>query len=271
MQNKVMAILVSTALLGTAAACKDRKSETTGGNHGNYAAAPATKDAPLEEAVTGTGDRDRYETTAGAANTAMDSNIPGPANADGTGAGTAIARKEIEDARSTYGVDTAGADAIAHFNASGANSLRGIVAVDGEKVILAVAEAVPGKYVVEISEQSRCEPAGSIIGIPGAAANPSAQRVPGLEGSGGGGAIDQLGASGGGTHELTKGDKVLGTLVVGQDGQGRLETAIDPALTAGGGLEDQSIVIKSVDGRDISSSNLRGPIACGELNDEHGA
>lgn len=270
MQNKVITILVSTALLGTAVACKDRKSEDTGGNHGNYASAPLTKKTPLDEAVTGTGDRDRYETTARVdSNAAMDSNVPGPTTRDGTGAGTAIARKDIDDARSTYGVNTSGADAIAHFNASGANSLRGIVSVDGEKVTVAIAEAVPGKYIVELSEQSRCEPQGSVVGTPGPTR--TAQRVPGMNTDGAGGAPDRLGVSGEGTHELTKGDNVLGTLLVGQDGQGRLETSIDPALTAGGGLQDQTIVIKSVDGRDISTGQLRGPIACGELNDEHGA
>jgi hypothetical protein len=259
MQKKLMALLTSIALAGVTAACKDRrygedKDQVAGKPLDDQKVAPPVAAAEQGGTTNAAGEMgDMEDKTIAAADPA--------------------AKHDIDNARSTYGVNVTGAEAVAHFTPAGSNKLRGIAAIDGQALTVAVADATPGKYLIELSAKPACDPSKSSVTAP--AGSPenrtTSTNVPGIAQDRSGGTADSPGFSGQGTFETAKGDHVLGFLVVGQDGQGRFEANINGELIAN--ADNQTIVIKSSEGVDISRGELRGSVACGELSpaDEQGA
>lgn len=256
MRTQLLTLLTAAALAGSISACKDRRAE-----YGEPTAKPATPAQTPAETPAGTAADD----TRGGTTNAV---TPTPMNPEGS-----MAKRDIDNAQSTFNVDITNADAIAHFNSSGRNDLQGIAKIEKGQFVVAVTGAKPGKYAVQLAPQPSCETSGSVVGTPGDPANRSSVNVPGYN-ERTGGAADRLGPNDtSATKEDTQGDHTLGFLVVGQDGQGRLEANINAALVADKDrLDQETIVIKSLEGDNVSQAQLRGPIACAELNEaEHGA
>src|SRR5262245_50246798 len=110
MRSELLTLLTAAALAGGMTACKDRRS-----GYDEKTATPSTP-APTPQTPAQTPADDTHGGTTNAV-------TPTPMNPEGS-----VAKRDIDDARSTYNVDISNADAIAHFNASGTNDLRGIAA-----------------------------------------------------------------------------------------------------------------------------------------------
>src|SRR5262245_22837761 len=132
MQKKLMVLVTSLALAGTAA-CRDRR-------YGEEKDQVAQK--PLDDKTAVPTDDYRVTKDQGGTTNAVD------LSDKKSGADDTAAKHDIDNSRSTFGVNVNGADTIAHFNPSGTNKLRGIASIDGQALTVAVADAAPGKYLI---------------------------------------------------------------------------------------------------------------------------
>jgi hypothetical protein len=199
--RRVIAFTLSTVFVTAAYGCKSDRVHPEVSTHGTIASAPQVVD-------------------------------PGP-----------VAKTEpapaLENSRSDYNIDVTAARAHAEFASTGSGSLRGVAAIIGDKLVVQVAEAKPGKYTVNLNEGTGCiEPS-------------SAARIAQNQGTG--------------TNDLARGDMVLGMLNVGTDGRGRVEAALSEDIWREG-TPSGTLVIRSEDNVDTSAGELRSPIACGEIS-----
>jgi hypothetical protein len=282
MRIQKLGLIFGTVALTSFVACKERryeeKSEYAVENEyvpGQAPSGSAHETSQNLPATGSTGDADRYGVTGGQDHLGTPGAVNPTGGVTGPGAqatGKPLAQHELDDARSVYNVDVASADAIARFTSSGNDAMRGIAAVDGMELTVAVNDAKPGRYAVHISERPSCDSQGPMTSAPGAASTRTAQNVPGVNPGGTGGAVDNLGPAGTGTVDIGRGDHVIGFLDVGSDGRGRLEATVSGELIAKSKLENQSIVIKSQETGASVSGELRGSVACGEIElSEQGA
>jgi hypothetical protein len=156
--------------------------------------------------------------------------------------GTTTAKSDIssEDAKSTFNVDIANADAVARFSPQGAGKFRGLAVITDQKLVVAVRDATPGRYTVELSADDSCNTSKVAQNT-----RPPADKA--------------------------SKDHVVGFVDVGSDGRGHLEANVSGEILGAdaSNVGGHTILLRSsADEKNVSKATMRAPIACAEINTE---